>query len=193
MAADLRFYDDLVDREWLGALTPAALRLLLAIGRWTDRRPMRSRAGRDRLSEAAWLAPRTCRDAWGELLKYGLVNVSTIGGRRYVYLTFPVPPVDWNLVAEIRRARGRKLPLGRQKRAAPTAGRSARRGVSSTGHRRSYGKRTREKTAGAFALAGGVAVEAVEAVEGEQLAGAAPRILTESEPLDLDPAVFLWP
>jgi hypothetical protein len=111
MAADFRWYDQLVDRGWLYVLSPAALRLLMAMGRWTDRKPMRTRASPERLRAAARLAPRTFRAALAEVVAHRLVTVETVSGRRWFFLALPVPPRQ-ELAAtavEIGHAAGRRL------------------------------------------------------------------------------------
>jgi hypothetical protein len=144
VAADYRWTDALVDQSWLPVLTPAALRLLWAMGRWTDRRSMRTRASPERLRAAAGLAPRTYRLALAEVVRFRLVTLGKLNGRRHMYLTLPVPPVP-DEVAKTCRPRGKNLPPARQVFATPPAGSAHRRPLSADGPQKTV-KKTDKKT-----------------------------------------------
>ncbi len=89
MAPDHRWYDQFVDHGWPRVLSPAALRLVVTVGRRVDK-ALRTRTKLDRLQEEAGLPRSTFFRAKAELVRYGLLERKKIGGKWHLILPFPV-------------------------------------------------------------------------------------------------------
>lgn len=107
MAPTHRWYDQFLDAGWARLLTPAALRLILAVGRRADKF-LRTRTRLERLREEAGLPRPTFFRAKGELVRYGLLERRKIDGSWHLILPFPVPDAPQkSLSRETRRSHQR--------------------------------------------------------------------------------------
>lgn len=93
MAPPFRWFDSFCDAGWPAALTPAALRLVLAVGRRVDRHTRQTRVSLSRLQDEVRLPSRSFWRAKTELARYGLLHCSKLKGKWTITLVAPVPEV----------------------------------------------------------------------------------------------------
>lgn len=104
MAAPYSWTDELVTGGWLRRLSPAALRVLLAVGVHVNGSTLEAWPGIDRLRDLTGDSESTVRAALAELREVGLIDVATRtkpGKFRayevtvYTFRAFPPPPQEY--------------------------------------------------------------------------------------------------
>lgn len=111
MAPPHDWYDGFLDAGWPAKLTPAALRLVLAVGRRVDRHTRSTRIALARLQRESGLPRPTFFRAKGELVAYRLLIRAKVAGKWTLTLASPVPEVP----PERSHRRDEKVSLTRRK------------------------------------------------------------------------------
>jgi hypothetical protein len=136
MALPFRWSDQFFDRGWVRVLTPAALRLVQAVGRRVDK-DLRTRTKLGRLQKEAGLPRSTFFRAQSELKQYGLFERKKIDGKWHLVLAVPVPyPPERSLTSETKRSHQRDFlvsSMGPAKHQTPSPVRLSANGQQKTG------------------------------------------------------------
>jgi hypothetical protein len=151
MAPPYRWNDEFQDAGWPARLSPAALRLVLAVGRRVDRHTRATRIALERLRSEAALPRRTFFDAKRELHCHGLVQRVKVTGQRTatLVLTLPVPKVPFTAPVNATRRTSRCDPSHfRVRSTAPADGRKPHRTRKTAASYKQTKEPTKEQTEG---------------------------------------------